>query len=139
MIGFLIANLKKKPYVSMVLNDLETFSLITSAVSIYCGIFFIADVPTKDMATIPASVKGIINLSETMRLLFFMVIMISNIVFFGYWVYKMLQEVRNTLVKKFEKIYLHLFLCGDKVKLDKMKNQQKIDEENEQLRESYYK
>jgi hypothetical protein len=53
--------------------------------------------------------------------------MISNIVFFGYWAYKMLQEVRNTLVKKFEKIYLHVFLCGDKVKLDKMKNQQKID------------
>jgi hypothetical protein len=68
-----------------------------------------------------------------------MVIMISNIVFFGYWAYKMLQEVRNTLVKKFEKIYLHVFLCGDKVKLDKMKNQQKIDEENEQLREKYYK
>jgi hypothetical protein len=90
MIGFLIANLKKKPYVSMALNDLETFSLITSAVSIYCGIFFIADVPTKDMATIPASVKGIINLSETMRLFFFMVIMIANIVFFGYWAYKML-------------------------------------------------
>ncbi len=139
MIGFLIANLKKKPYVSIALNDLETFSLITSAVSIYCGIFFIADVPSKDMASVPASVKGIINLSETMRLFFFMVIMISNIVFFGYWVYKMLQEVRNTLIKKFEKIYLHIFLCGDKVKLDKMKNQQKIDEENEQLREQYFK
>jgi len=122
MIGFLIANLKKKPYVSMALNDLETFSLITSAVSIYCGIFFIADVPTKDMETIPASVKGIINLSETMRLIFFMVIMIANVVFFGFWAYKMLQEVRNTLVKKFEKIYLFVFLFGDKVKLDKMKN-----------------
>jgi hypothetical protein len=64
-----------------------------------------------------------------------MVIMLANLVFFGFWFYKMLQEVRNTLVKKFEKVYLVLFLCGDKNKLDKMKNQQKIDEENESLRE----
>jgi hypothetical protein len=135
MIAFLIANLKKKPYVAMALNDLETFSLITSAISIYCGIFFISDVPTKDMINVPQSVKGIINLSEGMRMFFFMVIMLANLVFFGFWFYKMLQEVRNTLVKKFEKVYLVLFLCGDKNKLDKMKNQQKIDEENESLRE----
>ena len=53
MIGFLIANLKKKPYVSLALNDLETFSLITSAVSIYCGIFFITDIPAEDLKSIP--------------------------------------------------------------------------------------
>jgi hypothetical protein len=90
MIGFLIANLKKKPYVAMALNDLETFSLITSAISIYCGIFFISDVPAKDMKDVPQSVKGIINLSEGMRLFFFMVIMIANVVFFGFWMYKMI-------------------------------------------------
>jgi hypothetical protein len=38
-----------------------------------------------------------------------------------------------------EKIYLYLVLCGDRVKLEKMKNQQKIDEENELLREKYFK
>lgn len=139
MIGFLIANLKKKPYVSMALNDLETFSLITSAVSIYCGIFFITDIPAKDLKQIPASVKGIVSLSEGMRLVFFFIIMLSNIVFFGYWLYKMLQEVKNTLVKKFEKVYLHVFLCGDRIKLEKEKHQQKIDEENENLREQYYR
>ena len=139
MIGFLIANLKKKPYVSMALNDLETFSLITSATSTYCGIFFITDIPKEDLKLIPASVKGVINLSEGMRLVFFMIIMLSNIVFFGYWVYKILQEVRNTLIKKFEKVYLHVFLCGDRMKLEKQKNQQRIDEENENLREQYFK
>jgi hypothetical protein len=139
MIGFLIANLKKKPYVSIALNDLETFSLITSAVSIYCGIFFITDIPAKDLKQIPASVKGIVSLSEGMRLVFFFIIMLSNIVFFGYWLYKMLQEVKNTLVKKFEKVYLHVFLCGDRIKLEKEKHQQKIDEENENLREQYYR
>ncbi len=106
----------------MALNDLETFSLITSAASIYCGIFFITDIPAKDLKLIPASVKGVINLSEGMRLVFFFIILLSNLVFFGYWLYKMLQEVRNTLIKKFEKVYLHVFLCGDRLKLEKEKN-----------------
>jgi hypothetical protein len=59
-------------------------------VSIYCGIFFISDIPAKDLKNIPSSVKGVINLSEGMRTLFFLVIMFSNLTFFGFWVYKML-------------------------------------------------
>jgi hypothetical protein len=53
MIVFLIANLKKKPYLSMSLNDLETISLLTSSLSIYCGIFFITDIPYKDIPLLP--------------------------------------------------------------------------------------
>lgn len=122
MIVFLIANLKKKPYLSMALNDLETISLVTSTLSIYCGIFFITDIPTKDMGSLPQSVKSAITLSDTMKFLFFAIIMVTNIGFFGYWTFKMIQEVRNTILKKMEKIYLYLVLCGDRVKLEKMKN-----------------
>jgi len=122
MILFLIANLKKKPYLSVSLNDLETISLLTSTLSIYCGIFFITDIPAKDVPNLPMSVKSGITLSETMRFLFFIVIMVANLCFFGFWFYKMLQEIRNTLLKKAEKLYLYLFLCGDKVKLEKMKH-----------------
>jgi len=139
MIAFLIINLKKKPYVSIALNDLETMSLITSAISIYCGIFFISDIPEGDLATLPSSVKGIVSLSSNMRLVFFFIIMLANLVFFGFWAYKMLLEVKNTLIKKFEKLYLALCLCNNRVKLESMKNKQKIDEENELLREQYYK
>lgn len=138
MIVFLIANLKKKPYLSMSLNDLETISLITSSLSIYCGIFFITDIPSKDVPNLPSSVKSGVTLSEAMKFLFFIIIMAANIAFFGYWFYKMMQEVRNTVITKLEKLYLYLFLCGDKIKLDKIKNQIKIDEENELLREKYF-
>lgn len=44
MILFLILTLKKKPYMSISLNELEAISLVTSTVSIYCGIFFITSV-----------------------------------------------------------------------------------------------
>jgi hypothetical protein len=138
MIIFLIANLKKKPYLSMSLNDLETISLITSSLSIYCGIFFITDIPSKDVPNLPTSVKSGITLSEAMKFLFFVIIIVANIAFFGYWFYKMMQEVRNTVITKLEKLYLYLFLCGDKIKLVRIKNQIKIDEENELLREKYF-
>jgi hypothetical protein len=42
-------------------------------------------------------------------------------------------------LKKAEKFYLYFFLCGDKVKLEKMKHQLKLEEENELLREKYFK
>jgi hypothetical protein len=88
MIIFLIANLKKKPYLAMSLNDLETISLITSTISIYCGIFFITDIPAKDVPNLPTSVKSGITLSESIKFLFFIIIMVSNMAFFGYWFYK---------------------------------------------------
>jgi hypothetical protein len=138
MIVFLIANLKKKPYLSMSLNDLETISLITSSLSIYCGIFFITDIPSKDLPNLPTSVKSGVTLSEAMKFLFFVIIMVANLAFFGYWFYKMLQEVRNTVITKLEKLYLYLFLCGDRLKLERIKNQIRIDEENELLREKYF-
>lgn len=58
-----------------------------------------------------------------MKFTFFAIIMISNLAFFGFWTLKMIQEVKNTLIKKFERIYLMVFLCGDRAKLERMKNQ----------------
>lgn len=43
LIFFLMLNMKKKPFILVALNDLETVSLITSMIIIYCGIFFISD------------------------------------------------------------------------------------------------
>jgi hypothetical protein len=70
-----------------------------------------------------------------MKLAFFFIILLANFIFFAFWLYKMLLEVKVTLMKKMEKLYLLLFLCNDRVKLERLKNQQKIDEENEALRE----
>ena len=43
LIVFLIVNSKKKPFVSLSLNDLETYSLASSMITIYFGIFYISD------------------------------------------------------------------------------------------------
>ena len=139
MIAFLILNMRKKPFVSLTINDLETISLLTSASTIYCGVFYISNVSPEDKANMPSTVTNSVSLSPSMSLIFFLLIMAANLAFFFYWIYKMIQEVKNTFIKKFEKVYLALCLCGDRSTLEKMKNKIAIDEENELLREHYYK
>eukprot|EP00347_Sterkiella_histriomuscorum_P016469 403353061 len=135
----LILNLKTKPFFLVELNDLETLSLLTSIMSVYCGIYFVANVPDEYQKDIPQEVKGGIDLGSQTEMFFFAVILISNLLFFMYWVLKFLVEVKVMLIKKFEKVYLILFLCFDRELLEKHKIQQKIDEENQLLRDQYMK
>mmetsp|Transcript_34088 Transcript_34088/g.33275 ORF Transcript_34088/g.33275 Transcript_34088/m.33275 type:complete len:116 (+) Transcript_34088:1-348(+) len=85
LIVFLILNTKKKPFVNLALNDLETYSLAASMLTIYCGLFYISD--TKSM-NFNASTPQLI-LSEQIKLFFFFVIVGINLFFFCYWAFKM--------------------------------------------------
>ena len=40
---FLLLNIKLRPFSMVQLNDMENLSLITSIISIYCGIFYLSD------------------------------------------------------------------------------------------------
>ena len=46
LILFLMINIKIKPFSLVVLNEMESISLITSMITIYCGLFYISDMPT---------------------------------------------------------------------------------------------
>ena len=45
LVAFLMMSMKKKPFNTEALNDLETLSLITQTISVYCGLFFVSDIP----------------------------------------------------------------------------------------------
>ena len=45
IIIFLILNLKVEPFSMKTLNDLETISLIAAMITLYCGIFYLVDLP----------------------------------------------------------------------------------------------
>lgn len=45
LIAFLFVNMKKIPFQTIALNDLETLSLLTSMITIYCGLFFVTSMP----------------------------------------------------------------------------------------------
>lgn len=100
LIIFLLINIKHKPYSTETLNDLELMSLITSMITIYCGLFYLSEIPEELMRKNPDVTNGL-QLSEDMKLFFFAAIIIANLFFFIYWGYKMYQEVkskfRNTL------------------------------------------
>ena len=68
---------------------------------------------------------------------FFLMILIANLVFFFYWLYKMLEEGRNILRTKLQTVYLWLCLCGDKERLEEEIRRRHIQDENEILREEF--
>ena len=49
LISFLFVNLKLHPFSLKVLNDMENLSLVTSMITIYCGIFYLSDSSSSEM------------------------------------------------------------------------------------------
>lgn len=93
LIFFLLITLKKKPFSTKKLNDMELLSIVTSLISVYCALYFIQDVSESESEEKKDSDNSI-TLSEPAKLLFFMVILTSNMAFFVYWVISMYFELK---------------------------------------------
>eukprot|EP00347_Sterkiella_histriomuscorum_P017716 403348268 len=139
LIVFLFFNIKKQPFQTLALNDLETLSLLTSMITIYCGLFFVSSMPQEYIDELPDLGEGALQLDENTKLFFFSMIMISNITFFSFFGMKMYQEVKQKFRAKASKLYMILCLCGNRQKLQDELDQHKLAEENEFLREEYFK
>ena len=98
---------------------MEILSLLTSMLSIYCGLFFISDVSSR--SSDQEKQEGEMVLNEHTKIFFFAVILISNLCFFLYWGIMMYLEIKNMLRSKFSKLYLFCCLCGNMRRLDKEK------------------
>ncbi|CDW84862.1 UNKNOWN [Stylonychia lemnae] len=120
----------KKPFIQKSLNNLETLSLITSMVTVYCGVFFIINKPQKWINQNPDYSKGAISLSVGFQRFFFSMILIANLLFLIYWAIKFQQELRSKFREKLTKIYLAVFLCFNRDKLKKEFEEYKIKEMN---------
>jgi hypothetical protein len=82
----------KQPFDNHSLNQLEAFSLLSSAITVYCGLFYIAK----------ASFKKEKNFSMTSdgELFLFSVIIIAHLIFMGFWLKNFLGEMKSTIRKK---------------------------------------
>ena len=94
-------------------------SLTTSMVSVYCGLFFITNLPESVRESNTSVSASTLTLSNTVLLFFFAIIVISNGIFFIYWGMKMFSEIKSKLRKALPKLYLWICLCGDRHKLEK--------------------
>ena len=56
-------NFKKQPFNTLELNDLETFSLTTSMITVYSGLFFILNKPRQWIELNPEISRGSVSLS----------------------------------------------------------------------------
>lgn len=113
LIIFIVINLKKQPFMTVVLNDLETLSLTVSMLTVYCGLFYLSNTPQKYIDDYPELSTTAMQLSNSTSMILFFIILMVNIIFFSYWMYYMFQEIKNKFRKKAEKLYLWLFLCGN--------------------------
>ena len=116
LIFFLQLHNMKRPFISRGLNDIESLSLITSTVTIYCGMFFIT---SKNSSTADFDPNKDFSLNTTGSLLIFSIILISNIVFAVTWLTKFYLILKIMLRTKFPKIYTCLCLCCREDKLEK--------------------
>ena len=53
LIFYLFYTLRKKPYITRRLNELEIASLLTSSITIYCGVFFLSSRDSTDPSYTP--------------------------------------------------------------------------------------
>ncbi|CDW87963.1 UNKNOWN [Stylonychia lemnae] len=118
IIWSLMINTKFQPFSTRQLNDLESLSLATSLVTIYCGIFFILNQPQSWIDSDPENQIAALSLNASLQSFFFSVILIANLLFFLYWAIRMYYEMRARFRSQFQKIYLVLCLCFDKSKLE---------------------
>ena len=121
LIIFIVINLKKAPFMTVVLNDLETLSMVTSMVTVYCGLFYISNTPQKYIDDYPELSTTALQLSVFAQLILFFIIIFVNVLFISFWLYHMFLEIKNKFRKKAEKLYLWIFLCGNVQRLEEEK------------------
>ena len=61
------------------------------------------------------------HLSEEVKMVFFLLILVSNLCFFIHWAMKFYHEMKLIVLLKMGKIYLLFCLCNDQQKLEREK------------------
>ncbi|TNV74929.1 hypothetical protein FGO68_gene8072 [Halteria grandinella] len=95
---FCIVLLKKyEPYSKSYLNRLELMSLLTSALSVYFGLYFIS---SHVASLIPESLNFQITLSQQESMILFILIVAAHASFFFYWLVSFIKEFHATIRQK---------------------------------------
>eukprot|EP00347_Sterkiella_histriomuscorum_P009701 403340212 len=137
LILFMSINLTKSPFITVTLNQLESISIVSSILTIFCGIFFIVSVESTNVDTGEETSSSQVNLTDNTKLMLFLIILTSNLVFFLMWIIKMIKQLRNILIKKLRVIYTLVCLCGNNKKYQDLLVQIEREEDNQILREKY--
>jgi hypothetical protein len=84
LIGFMTVTAIKNPYEEHTLNSLEALSLLSSAITVYCGLFYIANSSFKEDKNCKLSDTNstiLVRMTPEAQLFLFSVIVIAHLVF----------------------------------------------------------
>eukprot|EP00345_Euplotes_harpa_P013650 CAMPEP_0168353948 /NCGR_PEP_ID=MMETSP0213-20121227/23576_1 /TAXON_ID=151035 /ORGANISM="Euplotes harpa, Strain FSP1.4" /LENGTH=534 /DNA_ID=CAMNT_0008365699 /DNA_START=1045 /DNA_END=2649 /DNA_ORIENTATION=+ len=123
---FLALQALMKPFHSANFNRLELFSLLASFMTIFAGYFFLSGVSSGEESS--ASNNDFVLLEEY-KIVFFIVILAFQCLFFLTWFFQLHYEVKRFVEQKSRKAYNMIYLCN---KLDKIEKA-----EAERLKRNY--
>lgn len=120
------------PFTHFCLNNLESISLLSSAITVYCGLFYIADNSFSDCKRKPINIPSpLVNMTEAERTVFFIAILSCHIIFAVYWLYHFITEVSDTIRKRATTLYLVCCFCYSQEQLLKHKHRDDLKEKIE--------
>ena len=138
MMVFFFLTSRWQPFMTTALNHLEIISLATSLVTIYCGLFFASSLDPSIVSEVPELQEKALMLGETTKLILFIIILVSNAIFFVVWLIKLLEEIKHKLRSAFPRVYLKYCLCNDESKLEEQRITHQVKYENETLKEEFF-
>ncbi|CDW72226.1 UNKNOWN [Stylonychia lemnae] len=112
-INFLFFNVKKQPFYTQALNDIESISLISQLAFIFVGLFFLLNKSQDWIDQNPDQSKGAVTLSREAEITLFICILVINLLFIVFWIKEVIIELKQYLREKMPKLYIQLFLCNN--------------------------
>ena len=101
LILFTFLTLKLRPFDRSEFLELESLSLIITMITIYFGLFFISEGLDSTTTEQSYTVQTGVDLKQSTKLIFFILILLLNALFFIYWLIKMFKEFKSGFRTKF--------------------------------------
>lgn len=130
LVFFIQVNNLKRPFADRTLNEIENISLLTSTITIYCGIFFLS---SEDSTSQSFDKNRDFSMTETGSIVLFLFIVGSNALFILIWSVRFYFIVREMVRDKYPKIYIYIFLCCRKDRWVRENIQRAKNEKNEYM------
>ncbi len=111
MMFFIFITIRRRPFETMHMNELEVISLFALIVTVYCGLFFLSSrSPTSLGYQYGRDCKLmfhiLVSLSSSTRWLLFVLIVFVNLLFLLLWLWRLFSDLKDTLRTRCRRFYL---------------------------------
>ncbi len=117
---YLLFTARKRPFITDYHFDLDVLSTSTALITVYCGMFFLADKSESRIGLSSADMTSDVTFELKNKFILVAIIVGVNTIFFGYWGYRVFvsdsQGVRGIVMKVCPKAYLYIYSCNDSEK-----------------------